>query len=43
MKDELSVSPRAVLTLRNKVRNTNVSETTPAIIASVEDDEAPKF
>ena len=41
--DELSVSPRAVLPLRNKVRNTNVSETAPAIIASIEDDEAPKF
>ena len=41
--DELSVSPRAVLPLRNKVRNTNVSETAPAIIASIEGDEAPLF
>ena len=41
--DELSVSPRAVLPLRNKVRNTNVAETAPAIIAAIEGDETPKF
>ena len=41
--DELSVTPRAVLPLRNKVRNTNVGETAPAIIAAIECDEAPKF
>ena len=41
--DELSVTPRAVLPLRNKVRSTNVAETAPAIIASIEGDEAPKF
>ncbi|MBQ4549770.1 MAG: phosphoenolpyruvate--protein phosphotransferase [Oscillospiraceae bacterium] len=41
--DELSVTPRAVLPLRNKVRNTNVSETAPAIIATIEGDVAPKF
>ena len=41
--DELSVSPRAVLPLRNKVRNTNVSETAPAIIAAIDGDEAPLF
>ena len=41
--DELSVTPRAVLPLRNKVRNTNVSETAPAIIAAIEGDEAPLF
>ena len=41
--DELSVSPRAVLPLRNKVRSTNVSETAPAIIAAIDGDEAPKF
>ena len=40
--DELSVTPRAVLPLRNKVRNTNVGETAPAIIASIEGDENPK-
>ena len=41
--DELSVTPRAVLPLRNKVRNTNVAETAPAIIAAIEGDVAPKF
>ena len=41
--DELSVTPRAVLPLRNKVRNTNVAETAPAIIAAIEGDEAPLF
>ena len=41
--DELSVTPRAVLSLRNKVRNTNVGETAPAIIAAIEGDESPKF
>ncbi|MBP3660245.1 MAG: phosphoenolpyruvate--protein phosphotransferase, partial [Oscillospiraceae bacterium] len=41
--DELSVTPRAVLPLRNKVRSTNVSETAPAIIAAIEGDESPKF
>ena len=41
--DELSVTPRAVLPLRNKVRNTNVGETAPAIIAAIEGDENPKF
>ena len=41
--DELSVSPRAVLSLRNKVRNTNVAETAPAILAAIDGDETPKF
>ncbi|MBE6949842.1 MAG: phosphoenolpyruvate--protein phosphotransferase [Ruminococcaceae bacterium] len=41
--DELSVTPRAVLPLRNKVRSTDVSETAPAIIAAIEGDETPKF
>ena len=41
--DELSVTPRAVLPLRSKVRNTDVSETAPAIIAAIEGDENPKF
>ena len=41
--DELSVTPRAVLPLRNKVRSPNVSETAPAIIAAIEGDESPKF
>ena len=41
--DELSVSPRAVLPLRNKVRSIDTRETTPAIIAAIESDENPKF
>ena len=41
--DELSVSPRAVLPLRNKVRSIDTRETTPAIIAAIESDETPKF
>ena len=41
--DELSVSPRAVLPLRNKVRSIDTRETTPAIIAAIESDESPKF
>ena len=41
--DELSVTPRAVLPLRNKVRNTDVSATAPAIIAAIEGDETPRF
>ena len=41
--DELSVTPRAVLSLRNNVRSTNVGETAPAIIAAIEGDESPKF
>ena len=41
--DELSVTPRAVLSLRNKVRNTNVGEIAPAILAAIEGDESPKF
>ena len=41
--DELSVTPRAVLPLRNKVRGIDTSVTSPAIIAAIEGDEAPKF
>ena len=41
--DELSVSPRAVLPLRAKVRSIDTRETTPAIIAAIESDETPKF
>ena len=41
--DELSVSPRAVLPLRNKVRSIDTRETSPAIIAAIESDESPKF
>ena len=41
--DELSVSPRAVLPLRNKIRSIDTRETTPAILAAIESDESPKF
>ncbi len=41
--DELSVSPRAVLPLRAKVRSIDTRETTPAILASIDSDETPKF
>jgi len=41
--DELSVTPRAVLPLRNAVRNIDTTVTSPAIIAAIEDDEAPLF
>ena len=41
--DELSVSPRAVLPLRNAIRNIDTSESTPRILAEIEDDETPKF
>ena len=41
--DELSVSPRAVLPLRAKVRSIDTRETSPAIIAAIESDESPKY
>ena len=41
--DELSVTPRAVLPLRNKIRSIDTSETSGPIIASIEGDETPKF
>ena len=41
--DELSVSPRAVLPLRQKIRSINTAETTPAILASLESDDTPRF
>ena len=41
--DELSVSPRAVLPLRNAIRNIDTSESAPGILAAIEDDETPKF
>jgi len=41
--DELSVSPRAVLPLRNAIRNIDTSESAPRILAEIEDDETPKF
>ena len=41
--DELSVTPRAVLPLRNKIRSLNISETRENILAVIDDDVAPKF
>ena len=41
--DELSVSPRAVLPLRQKVRSINTAETTPEILANIESDDTPRF
>ena len=41
--DELSVTPRAVLPLRNKIRSIDTTETTPRILAAIESDETPKF
>ena len=41
--DELSVTPRAVLPLRNKIRSLNISETREKILAVIDDDVAPKF
>ena len=41
--DELSVSPRAVLPLRQKIRSINTAETTPAILASIESGDTPRF
>ena len=41
--DELSVSPRAVLPLRQKIRSINTAETTPNILAAIDSDETQKF
>ncbi len=41
--DELSVSPRAVLPLRNKIRSIDTTETTPKILAEIEGDVTPKY
>ena len=41
--DELSVTPRAVLPLRSKIRSLNISETREKILALIDDDVAPKF
>ena len=41
--DELSVSPRAVLPLRNAVRNLDMSESAAKICAAIDSDEAPLF
>ena len=41
--DELSVTPRAVLPLRNAVRNLDMSESAAKICAAIDSDEAPMF
>ncbi len=41
--DELSVTPRAVLPLRNKVRSLDTTEFTEKVIAAIESDENPRF
>ena len=41
--DELSVTPRAVLNLRNKIRSVNVEEIREKILAEIDGDVAPKF
>ncbi len=41
--DELSVTPRAVLPLRNKVRSLDTTEFAEKVIASIESDENPRF
>ena len=41
--DELSVTPRAVLPLRNAVRNLDMSESAARILAEIDGDASPKF
>jgi phosphotransferase system enzyme I (PtsI) len=41
--DELSVTPRAVLPLRNAVRNLDMTESAAKICAAIDGDEAPLF
>ena len=41
--DELSVTPRAVLPLRNKIRSIDTTESTPRILAELEGDVTPKY
>ena len=41
--DELSVTPRAVLAVRNKVRSIDTTESAPRILAEIEGDVTPKF
>ena len=41
--DELSVTPRAVLPLRNKIRSLNIAETREQILALIDGDVSPKF
>ena len=41
--DELSVTPRSVLAVRNKIRSIDTTESTPRILAEIEGDVTPKF
>ena len=41
--DELSVTPRSVLAVRNKVRSIDTTESTPRILAEIDGDVTPKF
>jgi phosphotransferase system enzyme I (PtsI) len=41
--DELSVTPRAVLPLRNKIRSLDMTEATARILAEIDGDSSPKF
>ena len=41
--DELSVSPRAVLSVRNAIRSIDTTVTSPRILAAIESDESPRF
>ena len=41
--DELSVSPRAVLPLRNKIRSLDMTEATARILAEIDGEASPKY
>ena len=41
--DELSVTPRAVLPLRNQIRSLDMTEATARILAEIDGDASPKF
>ena len=41
--DELSVTPRSVLAVRNKVRSIDTTESAPRILAEIDGDVTPKF
>ena len=41
--DELSVTPRAVLSLRNKIRSLDLTEARERILAEIDGDASPKF
>ncbi len=41
--DELSVTPRAVLSLRNKIRSLDLTEARARILAEIDGDASPKF